>query len=161
MGWWKVQGTDATIGDGPLDALGGAVRSVVEAYQAAFNRTPTPAEWEALLTVVLGADEPDPQVRRPMSRAKEQCFAIVRVDEWAVGQAKVENDITVKMIVWDQLEAEREVARLNQLNGPKGCHYFWRTSRAARRRVSVSVEAGPAGASTGPSRPDGGPDPES
>ena len=62
MGWWKVQGTDNTIGDGPLDAEGGAVQSVVSEYQAAFNRRPTTAEWEALLTAVLGAEEPDERV---------------------------------------------------------------------------------------------------
>jgi hypothetical protein len=54
MGWWKVQGTDDTIGDDPLDALGGAVTSVIEEYQTAFNRRPTRAEWAALLTAVLG-----------------------------------------------------------------------------------------------------------
>lgn len=62
MGWWKIQGTDHTIGDGALDALGGAVMSVVDEYQTAFNRRPTPAEWEALLTAVLGAEEPDQRV---------------------------------------------------------------------------------------------------
>lgn len=68
-----------------------------------------------------------------MSRGKEQCFAIVRVDDFALRDAKVENAITVKAIVWDQDEAEREVARLNELNADKGCHYFWQASRAAPR----------------------------
>jgi len=62
MGWWIVQGTDSTIGDGPLDALGGAVMSVVSEYQAVFNRRPTKAEWETLLTAVLGAEEPNQRV---------------------------------------------------------------------------------------------------
>jgi hypothetical protein len=62
MGWWKVQGTDNSIGDGPLDALGGAVMSVIAEYEASFSRRPTKAEWEALLLAVSGAEEPDERV---------------------------------------------------------------------------------------------------
>ena len=57
MGWWKVASTDSVIGDEPLDALGAAASKVVADYQAAFNRRPTKAEWEALLHAVLGAEE--------------------------------------------------------------------------------------------------------
>jgi len=66
MGWWKVQGTENTIGDGPLDALGGAVVAVVEEYQAAFNRRPTTEEWGALLTAVLGGEGADRALDRGM-----------------------------------------------------------------------------------------------
>jgi hypothetical protein len=59
MGWWKVAGTQHTIGDGPLDSLGAAVVDVVEQYQAALGRQPTTAEWEALLFAVLGAASSD------------------------------------------------------------------------------------------------------
>ena len=59
MGWWNVQGTGDTIGDGPLDSLGSAVSSVVAQYQTALGRRPTRAEWEALVLAVLGAEEPD------------------------------------------------------------------------------------------------------
>jgi len=62
MGWWKLQGTDDAIGDGPLDSLGTAVVAVIEEYRSAFNRKPTAAEWAALLTAVLGAEEPDERV---------------------------------------------------------------------------------------------------
>lgn len=62
MGWWKVEGTQDVIGDGVLDTLGGAVREIVEAYEAAFKRRPTRAEWEALLLGVLGAEEPEARV---------------------------------------------------------------------------------------------------
>lgn len=55
MGWWKVQGTEATIGDRPLDTLGDAVGSVLEDYEKALKRRPTRGEWEALLEAVLGA----------------------------------------------------------------------------------------------------------
>jgi hypothetical protein len=59
MGWWKVEGTNNLIGDSPLDALGGAVDTVVREYQRAHGRRPTKKEWEALLYTVLGADEPE------------------------------------------------------------------------------------------------------
>ena len=62
MGWWKVQGTENSVGDGPLDALGEAVITVIAEYEAAFNRRPTKAEWEALLLAVLGTEEPDERV---------------------------------------------------------------------------------------------------
>jgi hypothetical protein len=59
MGWWKVEGTQNVIGDTPLDTLGDAIANVVAEYEAAFNRKPTRAEWEALLVAALGADEPE------------------------------------------------------------------------------------------------------
>lgn len=66
-----------------------------------------------------------------MKPGNERCFVIVRVDELALGHAELENVITVKGIVWEQSEAEREVARLNRVNAGKGCRYFWQTSRAS------------------------------
>jgi hypothetical protein len=57
MGWWKVQGTQNTIGDEPLDALGAAVTAVIAHYQTAFQRSPTRAEWGDLLFGSLGAAE--------------------------------------------------------------------------------------------------------
>ena len=62
MGWWKVEGTQTVIGDVVLDTLGRAVREVVEAYNAAFHRYPTRAEWEALLLGVFGSEEPEARV---------------------------------------------------------------------------------------------------
>jgi hypothetical protein len=62
MGWWKVEGTQNVIGDGPLDTLGSAVREIVSAYETAFKRRPTRAEWEALLLGVLGAEEGEARV---------------------------------------------------------------------------------------------------
>lgn len=72
-----------------------------------------------------------------MTRGKHQCFAIVRVDEFALKDAAIENAITVKGIVWSQEEAEREVARLNGLNAERGCRYFWQVSRAAPREITT------------------------
>jgi hypothetical protein len=58
-------------------------------------------------------------------------FAIVRVDTFHPEDEQPEprNSITVKRIVWDQATAEAEVARLNGLNGDKGCVYFWQQTR--------------------------------
>jgi hypothetical protein len=58
MGWWKVQGTEHLIGDLPLDAIGTAASQVVAEYQRAFGRRPTSAEWQALLSTVMGTDDP-------------------------------------------------------------------------------------------------------
>lgn len=68
-----------------------------------------------------------------MTRGYDPCFAIVRVDEFALKESTIELAIAVKAIVWSVEEAEREVARLNKLNAEKGCRYFWRTTRAAPR----------------------------
>lgn len=59
MGWWKVEGTQNVIGDGPLDVLTDAMAEVVVQYRLEFNRRPSRAEWEALLTAVLGEEEPE------------------------------------------------------------------------------------------------------
>jgi hypothetical protein len=63
-----------------------------------------------------------------MAKPKTQVFAIVRIDE-GYSAVALENRITVKEIVWSLEEAEAEVARLNELNGSKGCRYFWQTTR--------------------------------
>lgn len=62
MGWWKVSGTDNTIGDGPLEALEDAVADIVAQYQEELNRRPTKAEWESLLYAVLGSATSDERI---------------------------------------------------------------------------------------------------
>lgn len=62
MGWWKVNGTDNIIGDGPLESLEGAILDVVAQYQEAFNRRPTKGEWASLLYAVLGSATTDERV---------------------------------------------------------------------------------------------------
>ncbi|NUQ78996.1 MAG: hypothetical protein HUU21_36195 [Polyangiaceae bacterium] len=57
MGWWKIQGSDDVIGDGPLDVLTAAINDIISQYESEFNRQPTKAEWEALLTAVLGEED--------------------------------------------------------------------------------------------------------
>ena len=36
-------------------------------------------------------------------------------------------------VVWDEVFAESEVIRLNELNSDEGARYFWQTTRAERR----------------------------
>ena len=60
MGWWKVQGTDVTLGDIPLDILGDGVRRIAAEYQREWNRLPTQREWETMLRGAFGS-ELDPE----------------------------------------------------------------------------------------------------
>jgi hypothetical protein len=55
-----------------------------------------------------------------------QVFAILRFDADA---PELELQVTVKEIVSTLELAEAEVARLNALNGSKGCRYVWRATR--------------------------------
>lgn len=59
MGWWRIQGTEHQLGDVPLDALGEAVRAVVNEYQSELGRKPSREEREALLGAVLGNELPE------------------------------------------------------------------------------------------------------
>ena len=65
----------------------------------------------------------------------EHVFAIVRVDSHpgVDMEARPEEAITVTRVVREQEIAEAEVGRLNDLNGPKGAHYFWTITRLALR----------------------------
>ena len=67
-------------------------------------------------------------------------YAIVRLD-WSARPSDFAYDgsspdvspgpvgVTVKEVVLDLGEAEREVERLNRLNASKGCRYFWQHTR--------------------------------
>ena len=57
MGWWKVEGTSAVVGDEVLDVLTGCVADVVELYRSAHGRKPSVEEWECLLSGVLCTDD--------------------------------------------------------------------------------------------------------
>lgn len=57
-------------------------------------------------------------------------FAVVRLDPEPGDE---ESRITVKEIFWTLEHAEREVARLNELNAEKGCRYFWTPTRVVKR----------------------------
>ena len=55
-----------------------------------------------------------------------QVFAVLRFESDAPA---LELQVTVKEIVSTRELAEAEVARLNALNGSKGCHYIWQATR--------------------------------
>ena len=63
----------------------------------------------------------------------QHVYAIVRVDDYGGYDIELRNRIAVKKVVWTQDVAEREVERLNQLNGPKGALYFWQVTRLEQR----------------------------
>ena len=65
----------------------------------------------------------------------DHVFAIVRVDTFHDPATPVQDTVTVKKIVWDKEVAEREVARLNELNATKGAIYFYEITRLERLPV--------------------------
>jgi hypothetical protein len=81
----------------------------------------------------------------------ERAFAIVRLD-WCqkpipgflegdgpnIGAGPVE--ISVKEIVMSEDEARAEVERLNALNAPTGCHYYWQQTRLFSTGGSFGAE---------------------
>jgi hypothetical protein len=81
----------------------------------------------------------------------EHAFAVVRLD-WLheaapgfregsgpnIGAGPVE--ITIKEIVLSEDEARAEVERLNALNAPKGCRYYWQQTRLFARGGSFGAE---------------------
>jgi hypothetical protein len=56
-------------------------------------------------------------------------FAIVRVDDYFGPETPAERRVTVKKIVFDPDEAEREVERLNKLQAADGSRYFLQVTR--------------------------------
>ncbi len=69
------------------------------------------------------------------TRGYTQLYAIVRLEPETDGS--IENRITVTRILLTLEEAERETQRLNELNGPKGCLYFWQATRMHRNLVQL------------------------
>jgi hypothetical protein len=62
---------------------------------------------------------------------RKQVFAILRYDEFQDSAVPIENRVTVTRIVDDEMTARTEVQRLSDLNGKKGCRYFWQATRYA------------------------------
>jgi hypothetical protein len=55
---------------------------------------------------------------------KKQVFAILRYDGFQPPSTPIENLVTVTSVAPGELQARAEAARLNELNGEKGCTYF-------------------------------------
>lgn len=66
----------------------------------------------------------------------QHVFAIIRFDTFQAAESPTEDTITVTKIVWDQAVAEREVARMNRINGNKECLYFWQITRLQKPLAS-------------------------
>ena len=63
----------------------------------------------------------------------DHVFVILRFDsDMAVEFGMNVEQIAVKKVVRSEEVANREVERLNQLNGDKGSVYFWRSARLDR-----------------------------
>jgi hypothetical protein len=56
-------------------------------------------------------------------------YAIVRVDDYLGAETPTERRVNVKKVVFDPDEAEREVERLNNLQGDDGSRYFLQVTR--------------------------------
>ena len=59
MAWWYIEGTNALIGDQPLQTLRDALNEVAAQYEKALKRRPTKAEWDALVWKVLRTPDPE------------------------------------------------------------------------------------------------------
>lgn len=64
-----------------------------------------------------------------MKRTLSHVFAVVRIDPEFEG---FQNQVTVKEIVSTQVEAEKEVARLNSMRKGES-FYFWQLTRSVDR----------------------------
>jgi hypothetical protein len=80
-------------------------------------------------------DGPNRKWARGLSRLRDYVknvkhgYAIVRLDNFHRPEVPIQDTINIVRVVWSQEEAEKEVARLNELNGDKGCMYFWQLTR--------------------------------
>jgi hypothetical protein len=66
-----------------------------------------------------------------MMKQKKQVYVIIRVDDFHDPSQAVEDRISVQEIVSSLEVVESKVARLNELNNPKGARYFWQATRLA------------------------------
>lgn len=70
------------------------------------------------------------------NKKKIHAYAIIRFES---DHHDVNAIVTVKKIVFDIEYAEQEVKRLNNLNGDKGCIYFWQTTRLENNEIERLV----------------------
>jgi hypothetical protein len=71
------------------------------------------------------------------SRRYDHAYAIVRLDEFLLPATSLEHCVTVKKIVWNVEEAQREVERLNALQH-SGVRYVYTTTRLKRSAANSS-----------------------
>jgi hypothetical protein len=68
-------------------------------------------------------------------------YAIIRSDDYLGEGCPVEERMTVKMVVWDEEEANREVTRLNALQKHNGSRYFWQATRLIKKEQPAGQKA--------------------
>ena len=90
-------------------------------YQTIRSVTRTRARYTVPRPAPVVANEP-PSRRPPPVHV----YAVLRIDE---GSAELADRINVKEVVTSAALAESEAARLNRLNGDKGCKYIVRLTR--------------------------------
>lgn len=85
-------------------------------------------------------------------RSKRPVWVVVRYDQWseAFESVGVERRITVVKVLDDGDEAQREAARLNTLNGLKGCLYWSQMTRWLEPRPAQPAPATPGSEALGP-----------
>ena len=71
---------------------------------------------------------------------KRPAYAILRIDDFQGERTPIENRVTVVQVRLEMEAAEKEVERLNSLNGEKGCHYKLQTTRLVEGRVAAEPE---------------------
>ncbi len=69
----------------------------------------------------------------------DHVFAVIRVDKYSI-PVQPSDAIIVTKILWSQKDAEKEVARLNQLNSGKNCEYFWQVTRLERQTAALEKD---------------------
>lgn len=73
-----------------------------------------------------------------MKKEYDYVYAIIRADEYQGPNCPTEQKVTIKMIVWDEDAARREVDRLNAL-GKAEVRYFYQVSRLEKAPVAVAA----------------------
>jgi hypothetical protein len=89
--------------------------------------------------LLVGMVPPGPALAEQSTSSKTpiQLFAVVRIDlyfpteagDQVAGNGEMGSRVTVKEVLPSIEEAQREARRLNELNGDKGCTYFWQSTR--------------------------------
>jgi hypothetical protein len=75
------------------------------------------------------------------SKRFDHAYAILRFDEFLGTDVPIDHKVTVKQIVWDPELAQREVDRLNALQGGGGVFYIFRVTRVQKTCQEAAVTA--------------------
>jgi hypothetical protein len=98
----------------------------------------------SLTDTALGSERSESAIMLFHEKSKlEHVFVVCRFDAYMVAEFGMKPDyVTVTRVVRSEEIADREVERLNRLNGHKGCVYFWRSARLDRD-IRLGDDPGP------------------